>query len=371
MTFKKFIEEYFPWFTIDTDNEVLIIALGAWANRDEKLFTQSMPSSWKLSYERIMGKPHDNFKFLQEKIFIEKGILLFGTVGSGKTEILILLKKYCEWLQSPARYEIFNVPELGEAFSQAGFSSLNRIKSGNIFFDELCKTEQTSGYPECERVGYMSSKTVIGEYIISVRNDLFNQRGSVTLFTTNVPLKGLSDIYGERAFSRITQMCNLIPYIGTDRRLNQKPFIKKSFTIAPKEIKRTDDTEKNYKEYFLSAKDSIEELQNAYLLNDSTPISVMDYFHYERMNYDFTKKENYAAEYEIQKRQRYEFLKDNKPTDLADRNRRKEFLNAVDAGGDIPLEDKTFLNWRTKVELVKKHLATWKQAQGGVATPGG
>jgi hypothetical protein len=203
LTFQIFIKQYFPDFAIDKHNQKIIELLNVWANRIEKQFNQKEPG-WH----------------------IDKGILLYGPVGTGKTQLMGVLRKYLGYLRSPYAFDMRIVWKFAEKFSDSGYSALNDEESSNRFYDELALIEENSGQPLREYCSHYGNKILIGAEILMKRYEVFRTYAYQSHFTTNAGCDDLRDIYGERCYSRLFEMCNFIPYLGEDRRKkpNAKPI---------------------------------------------------------------------------------------------------------------------------------------------------
>lgn len=200
LTFREWLSEFCDDFKIDVQAEPLVKKLGQWAFRHEKFNVPAL------------------------RHHIDKGILLNGNFGTGKTEIMRLLQKYLVWLQSPYKYKMEIVWQFGPAYKNEGFHAFNKIQRGNWFFDELALLNQ-EGQPYLEMSNDFGNKVLIGEQLILIRYNEFKKFGYQTHFTTNLEPDQLKSIYGQRCFSRLVEMCNFIPYTGRDRRLelDRKP----------------------------------------------------------------------------------------------------------------------------------------------------
>ena len=64
-TFQEFIKHFFPEYIFDEASSQIVASLNMWANRDGAGFNQKSPG-WH----------------------IDKGLLLVGPVGAGKTDLL-------------------------------------------------------------------------------------------------------------------------------------------------------------------------------------------------------------------------------------------------------------------------------------------
>ena len=145
-------------------------------------------------------------------INLEKGILLSGPIGCGKTTLMTLLKH----LASPQnKYYVKSCREVSFEFINEGYEVINRYskpsthqsKAGIICFDDL-GTENNLKY-------FGNECNVMGEILLS-RYDLFchpeRNRRVKTHLTTNLSASELEYFYGNRVRSRLRESFNLIAF---------------------------------------------------------------------------------------------------------------------------------------------------------------
>ena len=144
------------------------------------------------------------------KIDPNKGLLLTGPVGCGKTSFMRLMTQ----IAHPKRtFEVIPARNLTFEFSNQGFSVIE--KYGNhksLCFDDL------GVEPNARHFG--TECNVMGEVVLS-RYDLFINHKVKTHVTTNLNAQELEDRYGNRVRSRMREMFNLIAFssLSSDKRL--------------------------------------------------------------------------------------------------------------------------------------------------------
>lgn len=149
----------------------------------------------------------------QLNINLEKGILLSGPIGCGKTTLMTLMKH----LATPQnKYFVKSCREVSFEFIKEGYEVINRYskpsshqsKVGIICFDDL-GTENNLKY-------FGNECNVMGEILLS-RYDLFISKKVKTHLTTNLSASELEHFYGNRVRSRLRESFNLIAFSNNSR----------------------------------------------------------------------------------------------------------------------------------------------------------
>ncbi|MEY8869013.1 ATPase [Meridianimaribacter flavus] len=138
-----------------------------------------------------------------EKLNIDpnKGILLSGPVGCGKTSLMKLLRHIVPHQKS---YELIPTRNITFAFNNIGYKTIQEYGNSNFYcFDDL-GVETTGRH-------FGKDCNVMGEILLS-RYDLFLQRKIRTHATTNLNAQELEERYGNRVRSRMRQLFNLIAF---------------------------------------------------------------------------------------------------------------------------------------------------------------
>ena len=130
-----------------------------------------------------------------------KGILLSGPVGCGKTSLMKLLRNIVPHQKS---YELIPARNITFAFNNIGYKTIQEYGNSNFYcFDDL-GVETTGRH-------FGKDCNVMGEILLS-RYDLFLQRKIRTHATTNLNAQELEERYGSRVRSRMRQLFNLIAF---------------------------------------------------------------------------------------------------------------------------------------------------------------
>lgn len=144
-----------------------------------------------------------------------KGLLVLGTTGRGKSLLFErVFYDYLKYKKSSREYKRTTSNKIEDFFIEhgiKGFSVFKKIYPGYLYIDEL-------GVEETELNDYGTKyKPMIK--ILNYRYQQFIKFNTKTYATTNLTLPELKSKYGQRIFSRIYEMFNIISTHGNDFRL--------------------------------------------------------------------------------------------------------------------------------------------------------
>lgn len=160
------------------------------------------PEDRPLIYKLLVYTIRDEENCKKHKIDPDKGILLTGPVGCGKTTLMYLLRYFMPaeqgYVMKPAR-------EVAFEFNNHGHQIIQRHAQPRttFCFDDL-GVEQTIKY-------YGNDCNVMAEVLLS-RYELFVSYKVKTHATTNLNAEELEKLYGNRVRSRMREMFNLIAF---------------------------------------------------------------------------------------------------------------------------------------------------------------
>ena len=147
----------------------------------------------------------------QLNIDLEKGILLTGPIGCGKTTLINLMK-----FLTPSEHKFIVKPcrDISFEFIQDGYQIIHKYSKGKLYqseprtycFDDL-GTENNLKY-------FGNECNVIAEILLN-RYDLFIAKKLKTHLTTNLSATEIETQYGNRVRSRLRSMLNLIAFDKT------------------------------------------------------------------------------------------------------------------------------------------------------------
>jgi energy-coupling factor transporter ATP-binding protein EcfA2 len=163
-------------------------------------------------YKLIAYSLQDKKMVKRCNINLEKGILLSGPIGCGKTTLMTLLKFL---VPKDQKYYVKSCREVSFEFIKEGYEVIHKYskprlhqkKAGIICFDDL-GTESNLKY-------FGNECNVMGEILLS-RYDAFTHpelsKRLKTHLTTNLSASEIEQFYGNRIRSRLRESFNLIAF---------------------------------------------------------------------------------------------------------------------------------------------------------------
>ena len=151
------------------------------------------------------------FEKIKEGYSLNKGLLILGPAGTGKTHLLKNLQKNPRFI-----YELINCSEVVTDFSCKGRGVLGKYSDRHdafrytgYAFDDLGAEDIGANFSDkCE--------TML-ELLLSYYNNLNGNFFHIHI-TSNLTVSQIRERYGDRLASRIKEMFNVIKLIGDDRR---------------------------------------------------------------------------------------------------------------------------------------------------------
>ena len=166
-----------------------------------------LESDYPIIYKLIAYFLKDEVTCYQYNIDINKGILLSGPVGCGKTTLMNLMKTLTA---TEHKFYIKPCRDISFEFIQDGYEIIQKYSKGKLYpdpkticFDDL-GTEKNLKY-------YGNECNVMAEIILS-RYDIFISKKIYTHITTNLSASEIETAYGNRVRSRLRNMLNLIAF---------------------------------------------------------------------------------------------------------------------------------------------------------------
>jgi DNA replication protein DnaC len=172
-----------------------------------------LESDYPIIYKLMAFFLKDEATCFQYNIDLNKGILLSGPIGSGKTSLMNLMK-YLAPMEH--KFSVKPCRDISFEFIQEGYEIIHKYSKGKLYqsdpkticFDDL-GTENNLKY-------FGNECNVMAEVILS-RYDIFISKKIQTHFTTNLSASEIETAYGNRVRSRLRNMINLIAFDKTTK----------------------------------------------------------------------------------------------------------------------------------------------------------
>lgn len=145
----------------------------------------------------------------------QKGLYIFGNVGTGKSLLLDVCRLLCKIYRigvksgdepTPLAWTTGRADDICDQIAADG--DLKIWKD----YPVLCIQDLGNEPPE---VLYMGNRRRVMRSVLEARGDMYDR---LTLISSNIRPEKLGEFYGARVASRIKQMCNAILMGGPDRR---------------------------------------------------------------------------------------------------------------------------------------------------------
>ena len=165
-----------------------------------------LETDYPIVYKLIAYFLKDEPTCFQYGINLNKGILLTGPIGCGKTSLMNLIKYLTA---TEHKFYVKPCRDISFEFIQDGYQIIHKYSIGKLYqseprtycFDDL-GTESNLKY-------FGNECNVMAEILLS-RYDLFISKKLFTHITTNLSATEIETHYGNRVRSRLREMVNLI-----------------------------------------------------------------------------------------------------------------------------------------------------------------
>lgn len=175
-----------------------ITELGKDFFKDFSIATEPLRSRYKMAYEILLSS--------------SKGVLLVGSVGCGKTTMIRVLQRL--FRDTDKSFKFVTAKDIKDLLEESS-PAVVKEKYGKTLLMNLC-IDDIGLSMNLNKYGNVVN--IISELILE-RSELFVSTGIKTHFSSNLaPIskdkneETLATIYGERAYDRIVEMCELISW---------------------------------------------------------------------------------------------------------------------------------------------------------------
>jgi energy-coupling factor transporter ATP-binding protein EcfA2 len=155
----------------------------------------------------------DEFMCNEYQIALNKGILLSGPIGCGKTTLMHLMKYLNN--QNQSIYLIKSCRDVSFEFIKDGYDVVHRYTRQSFYKNGSNETPKHYCFDDLGTENnlkfYGNECNIMAEILLS-RYDLFINRKLITHLTTNLAASEIEVFYGNRLRSRMRELFNLIPF---------------------------------------------------------------------------------------------------------------------------------------------------------------
>ncbi len=158
----------------------------------------------------------DEFRCNEYQISLNKGILLSGPIGCGKTTLMQLMKYLNN--QNQTIYLIKSCRDVSFEFIKDGYDVVHRYARNSFYKNGLTEKQKHFCFDDLgteNNLKYFGNECNIMAEILLSRYDLFVSSKLITHLTTNLSATEIEQQYGNRVRSRMREQFNLIAFENT------------------------------------------------------------------------------------------------------------------------------------------------------------
>jgi len=142
-------------------------------------------------------------------IDLNKGILLAGPVGCGKTSILKVVNRMSG---RDGLYVVKSCRDIAYEFMKGGDDAIQKYGRKSFDYNNVSKSYCFDDLGVENSVKFYGNECNVMTDILLTRYDMFVSKGMKTLITTNLTSDEIEEFYGTRVRSRLREMCNLFSF---------------------------------------------------------------------------------------------------------------------------------------------------------------
>jgi DNA replication protein DnaC len=147
---------------------------------------------------------------IDEQLNAGRGLWFMGPVGTGKTTLAMLVSKAA--LEAGRSVAIYSLPRLLNEIRDT-----HRLERSHIdLLDRLTAVDLL----HVDDVGAERKNEWVLEELYSIVNARYEEQRSIVITTNILDREALCEQISERTVSRLTEMCDELPVLGEDRRLD-------------------------------------------------------------------------------------------------------------------------------------------------------
>lgn len=169
----------------------------------------------KLLLLYFTGNP--DFEIMYQDIFLipgslDKGIMLIGGTGTGKTTLFKIFKDYTAEIIQTNSFRIYNTIDIVRDTAKNGMSEIEEFGIRKDGRHITCYVDDISS--NIEDINNFGTKFNVMEQFFTLRYNLYQRHRLLTHVSTNKYPKELSKIYDPRIIDRFAEMFNFVEVPG-------------------------------------------------------------------------------------------------------------------------------------------------------------
>ncbi len=142
---------------------------------------------------------------------LNKGLFIYGAPGIGKTEIMGIMKAFCDAADLSKRFEMTSLSALyGRARSDKQFDAVQSAVTMDRCFDEFLRASGA--------VNYYGDQIDLNEAIIEERYNRKQAYGQISYFISNGDTQTIKSMLSLPVFDRVRGMCTSVHFPGASKR---------------------------------------------------------------------------------------------------------------------------------------------------------
>src|SRR5246127_2806074 len=149
---------------------------------------------------------------IDERLDAGRGLWFMGTVGTGKTTLAMLVSKAA--LRAGRSVAIFSLPRLLNEIRDTHRAERSHVE----LLDRLVAVDLL----HIDDVGAERTTDWVLEELYSIVNGRYEGQRSVGITTNILDREALCEQISDRTVSRLTEMCDELPLLGHDRRMDMQ-----------------------------------------------------------------------------------------------------------------------------------------------------
>jgi DNA replication protein DnaC len=163
---------------------------------------------------RVVGTVRRYCELVTQRLDSGRGLWLMGPVGTGKTTLAMLVSRAA--LSAGRSVAIYSLPRLLNEIRDTYRAERSHVE----LLDRLTAVDLL----HLDDVGAERTNDWVLEELYSIVNARYEEQRAMLITTNILDRDALCAQIGERTVSRLTEICEELPLLGSDRRLDPRPY---------------------------------------------------------------------------------------------------------------------------------------------------